>query len=212
MNDLKVKHGNAPWPIEGTPICTKKNADVRFSQYSKNLWLLRTACAGKDNRVLCKVYHLAEGDRLTHVLAAVCKRDYDPAVDIDRYLVDCFGRYGQLDGCPVFEAIRAALENERTRRVNLRDDAVDDARCADVGYGDGYVGPILNVFNFDPEFIPSEAQLQEICLGCDKCRNDGSGHADDVYKIVVKVVENRPHGGIIPFFKRLIGRRKSSSS
>lgn len=208
MNDLNVKHGGAHWPIEGTPICTKRSADVRFSQYSENLWLLRTACAEKDSRVLCKVYHLAEGDCLTHVLAAVCKRDYDPAVDIDRYLVDCFGSHGRLDRCPVFEAIRAALERERARRVNLGDDCVDDARCADVGYGDGYVGPILDAFDFNPEFIPSEAQLQEICLGCDKCRHDGSGHADETDQVVAKVVENRPHGGIIAFFKRLIGRRK----
>ena len=198
------------WPIRGLPICTKRRADVRFSRYSENLISLRTGYAGKGDRVLFELYHLAEGDRLTDILAAVCKRDYDPAVDIDRYLLDCFGVNRDIDRCPVFEAVRAALEKERLRRVNLGNDAGDYARCADVGCGDGYVGPILGVFSFDPEFIPSQAELEKICLGCDKCRNSGCDQAENANQVIKQELKQRTHGGIIAFLRRMFGRRSQT--
>ena len=200
--------------LEGQVICTKPGNINRFS--GGNAWHIRefAPSRGKDARCqlehkrFCRVTFLFEDELLGAVRAIVGKGDYDPTLDIDRYLVECKGFYREGCVCPVFEKLRTVLAvNAAARKdhVNTMQRGSDAYIC----HGDGRVGIIAPVLEYDIELIPPADELQAICEKCEYCPRQTDDDADDGKMIDSYVIDRgfrKVHGGIIAFFKRLFGK------
>ena len=219
--------------IFGNNICTKPGNARRFQNERRDLWV-RTAYlpprpgydplgfgAGrykfKQPNFFCKIHYLMEDERLALQHRLIGKGDYNPVFDIDRYAVECGAFYREGGVCPVFEKLRAVLDEQILRGADKLD-VLDDAGRTFVCDGDGRVGPIAPFVRDDyHKFLPLEQDLASICQACEYRRDESGNSADEYAELLEyngKTVNNRLkygkniHGGIIPFFRRLLGRRK----
>jgi len=217
----------------GNIICTKPGNARRFQNERRDLWV-RTAelpprpgydplgfGAGcykfKQPNFFCRIHYRMEDESLALQHRLIGKGDYNPVFDIDRYAVECGAFYREGGVCPVFEKLRAVLDEQILRgadKLDVRDDAGRTFVCD----GDGRVGPIAPFVRDDyHKFLPLEQDLASICQACEYRRDESGNSADEYAELLEyngKTVNNRLkygkniHGGIIPFFRRLLGRRK----
>ena len=190
---------------EGRMICTKRDNMYRFDKYRSQLKQIRHTY-DKRFGVFCSVYHLGEADGARSERAAVGQGEYDPTLDIDRYMVDCAYEDGEVEWCPMLDAIDRAIERKRIEAGRDKLNGSECKRTSLIRGGDGYIGVIAPVHDAEFDFLPDEYALGEICKGC-KCRRESAdGDADQVKVIRPYVVDYRYHSGIIAFFKRLFRR------
>ena len=186
------------YPIE---FFTKRENSVRFFHGRKdNRLIVVRQFFDQDGSVI--VEYLREADGARAECAAVGQREYEPALDIDRYVVECSFVDGQVDRCAVFERVMSSIEDERSKPVGRKDDAVDAHGATLIRGGDGYMGAISSVVNAECSFLPPCAELKAVCENC-VCRRNGTC---DEGKSRDNDFE-RSHGGIISFFGRVLGRK-----
>jgi len=149
---------------------------------------------------------------------------YDPWNDIDRYCLKCIGGNREAAACPAWQELRKAcavgelkeaVVEPRALAIELDLDGVHGKRgAAYIGNGDGRAGPIAPI-----QCIGNRHTIERIAALCTTCKfrcdavvvktdyadhdggncGDASNQPDGNFKV--------SHGGIIAFFKRLIGRR-----
>ena len=161
------------------------------------------------------------------------KFEYHSWSDIDRYLLKCGFGNAEGDRCPAWKKLReilavggpdlASATGDRLF-VRVEDNpAYGECGTVYVGYGDGSIGPIVKELRSCGR-SPFEA-LALCCQSCefkrttrdanaDHADNDGDDNADDGNRVsdvnAHNDLMNRPHGGIIAFFKRLFGKGKKT--
>ena len=197
--------------VNGVAIFTKRENSIRFDRYSGFLKCVRCFNDKATNRLMT-VNHLREGDGARAERAAIGQGEYDPALDIDRYLVDCVCPEGKIEGCAVFNAISRAIEIERLKAVGDKLDGSERKRSSLIRGGDGYMGAIASKVDEEFDFLPKEPELESICKGCEyrraSCVDERTDGNHGCHKEIEVPDKKFSHGGIIAFFKRLIGRRK----
>ena len=222
--------------IYGNYICTKPGNARRFQNERRDLWVRTAYLPGREldglytwkffapncykldhKNFFCVIHFLLEDERLALQHRLIGKGDYNPVFDIDRYAVECGAFYREGGVCPVFEKLRAVLDEQILRGADKLD-VIDDAGRTFVCDGDGRVGPIAPFVRNDyHKFLPLEQDLASICQACEYRRDESGNSADEYAELLEyngKTVNNRLkygkniHGGIIAFFRRLLGRRK----
>ncbi len=176
---------------------TKRENNVRFF-YGRSDHRLVVVRQVYDQTGSAIVEYLREANGARSECAAVGQREYEPALDIDRYLVECSFVKGQVDRCAVFELVKASVENKRSEAVGHEGDSIDAHGAALIRGGDGYMGVVASMPNAECSFLPSHAELEAVCKNCVYRRNgtcdDGKSRESDF---------ERSHGGIISYFRRL---------
>lgn len=154
---------------------------------------------------------------------------YDPWNDIDRYCLKCLGGNREAAACPAWQELRKAcavgelkeaVVKPRALTIELDLDGVHGkAGAAYIGNGDGRVGPIAPIqCAGDRHTIERIAAL---CLTCKfrrepsvvhgtpcEVRTNGNANDGDCDSHQPNDDLDDSHGGIIAFFRRLLGRRK----
>jgi len=157
---------------------------------------------------------------------------YDPWNDIDRYCLKCLGGNREAATCPAWQELRKAcavgelkeaVVKPRALTIELDLDGIHGkAGAAYIGNGDGRVGPIAPIQCAGD--MHTIERIAALCLTCKFRREpsvvhgtpcvvrtdgnaaDGDSHShqsdDDLDDF------DDSHGGIIAFFRRLLGRRK----
>ena len=230
--------------IYGNIICTKPGNARRFQNERRDLWVRTAYLPGREldglytwksfapngykldhKNFFCVIHFLLEDEMLGLQYRLIGKSYYNPVFDIDRYAVECGAFYREGGVCPVFEKLRAILDEQILRGADKLD-VIDDAGRTFVCNGDGRVGPIAPFARDDDfKFLPLAQDLAAICQACEFCRQPGEVRADggngerrdgDATVRVAGdgVVDGANDGseifhvGIIAFFRRLFGRRK----
>lgn len=133
---------------------------------------------------------------------------YDPTVDEDRWQICC--PYLEREACPGWDGLRKMLRGVAEKKRANQSSTVPtgdenflygDANGTRVRNGNGVAGPILGTRYGEVE-LPKE--IVEVARECGKAAQAAKDAAStDAHGEDVEVC----HGGIIAFFKRLIGRR-----
>ena len=212
--------------IYGSVICTKPGNARRFhGPWSRAIGILRLPCGAR-------LIYCAEDAAIASQARACGKLEYNAGRDIDRYCLYAACKEGDLDSCPAYQKIRElverlALDGRRFDRnavtVDVEPNAVNGEMVVTrVCEGDGRCGPIA--FECTDHFAAWWHDLKTISLACEFCRQPGEVCADGGNgerrngDAAVRVPgdgvvdgaddgSENVHGGIIAFFKRLLGRR-----
>ena len=181
-------------------FCTKMANDVRFTiGFNEDRLTLRRQVNDVIGHI-CGVYYLREADGARAECASVGQNQYEPTLDVDRYVVKCTRFHGDIDRCAVFERVTMSVKAQCLHSLGLKKDGVDAHDPALIRGGDGHFGMISDMANSECSFLPSEGELAEICKGC-KHRCDDAAQS----RCCRQDEFNRSHAGIIPFLKRLFG-------
>ena len=187
-------------PDWGQRLFVTKPGNPRFFIHADRLVDVRCGLVAVDDAhgAPFAVKHLREADDVARQRQLLGKFDYDPAADIDRYLVVCGSFDEHVERCAVFEVLEAAVE--RQLASGRGDPAGDDgAGQAGVRGGDGSVGPIAAMVEDEFEFIPGMPELVKGCQACEHSRNCGErkrGNGNDGG-------EDAAHAGIIAYLRRI---------
>ena len=188
-------------------FCTKKRNERRFPNGEQEGRLIVKRYVYDEIGITCRVKYLREADGARAECAAVGQIQYDPTLDIDRYVVECSRVNRYVDRCAVFERVKVVIEAQCLHAIGLKKDGVDANDPALIRGGDGYMGMIADMMDAECSFLPSDGDLAEICKGCKhRCDDAAQRRHERNHKIKVK----RSHGGIIPFLKRLFGRKATT--
>lgn len=215
-----VMRVNWPHPLS-REFCTRHNQAGRFESRGNRL-LLKLPCKGL-------VGYLPKDCWGAMDECAVGEGQYDARGDIDRYSILCYAT-NESGGCPCWDELRRIIAGDKRELVeNARGTAID------VGAHDGN-SVASGVCERDPEVvvIPERGKdvrripcgtLLALGANCDHANygrgNSGydAGNADykcyEMFECNLEALdkqnfqerETSVHGGIIAFFKRLLGRR-----
>lgn len=164
----------------------------------------------------CDIYYLVPQPLPlgTYELASGGVDKYQPWADIDRYAVYCRRGNRDHERCAVCKKLRELcavrdmdlVSVDPNALVACRDDdgLYGDAGITYVGEGDGRCGPVSMKMKLRERKV--YRALEEECKACVFDREDG----EEKPAASVDVRPEVAHAGIIPFLKRLIGRRKTT--
>ena len=210
--------------MRGTYIATKpKNIKRLYGIVTKTVESL-LPCDGT-------FIYVCEDAAIANQVRAFGKFKYYAGSDIDRYGVYCPNVKCDLDTCPAYKKIRELVLSGRLDGRKLDPNAITvdvetdpsngEVVVTRVCNGDGRCGPISadNCDSLEDWWF----DLETVAKSCIYCRNHTDNDADqgnvircnvsadgvaDGAELVECDAEKLVHGGIIAFFKRLIGRRK----
>lgn len=187
--------------MNGKLICTKPGNERRF-RLPGNMSIK----ASLTDYAL--FIYVPEISALANKARSVGKFEYDPGFDIDRFAIECACGISETDCCPAFKKLREMVAAHAIDgkcfdpsfvAIDVEKNPLDgEVHVTRVCHGDGRCGPIAFEYEDGLEAWP---ELRSACEECDKHAKKSSSGADNGNGKLV-------HGGIIAFFKRLIGRRK----
>lgn len=185
----------------GKLICTKPGNARRFSHPCNRA--IETTLAWP---VL--LLYIPEVAAVAEKARSVGELEYNPGFDIDRFALKCTWLDVEPESCPAFKKLLELLEahvfdgrnlDPSFVSVEVEKDLLDGkVHVTRVCHGDGTCGPVAE---YNEDGLEAWKELRTACAECDKHAEKRPGDADDGNDKLV-------HGGIIAFFKRLIGRLK----
>ncbi len=202
--------------LDGKIICTKPKNIARFFRGYNSGRLDCVICVSDKLGLLFSVDHLREIDGACSERAAHGQVEYEPALDIDRYAIDCVHHNGELCRCAVLDEIARAIDDQRRKSVGLDAKPVKRERAPYIRGGNGDVGVVSPVADSEFDFLPSDTELCVICQTCkarttdrDDKRQERDDDADKSNKDTDKSNQDakmfrlecseKVHGGIIAF-------------
>jgi hypothetical protein len=209
-------------------LCTKPGNRKRFYHPWANVIVIYTLPCG------AKLCFLAEHPAIAHEAHTVRQFEYNAGADIDRYALCVTCEEVKIGGCPAFQKMRELVGSHMLDGREYDSLAVTiegesntfdgKTTIASICYGDGRCGPIaVDYRDCSENWLPALKAIAEKCdhnsyhsgdanvVVSDKAP-DGTGQLSGQADVVAGIgasdgVENS-HGGIIAFFRRLLGRRK----